>query len=293
MKKIVSLLALAAILLVGCDKSKKNEGGTLPPPINKDVHTSIIFETTNPPVINPSGEPDHLEKASISSDHTIVAAFHSYGMVECDYSLQTRAVAVGTKYIVSEVGSFEIASVSGNDVEVKFRPEIEGLPELTLKGHFASERFADCTFCRDWTIEETTISAKGAKISSDLAVGKVFKGCSIREISQYLIEKGVKIEEQPSSRDIRGISLFEDGGFAILFKGEKPYYGEFDLGDNNKFEYEFEFYEEDDPVIAGSAVGSFIIANGKGKLNVTGTCYDKDGSSYEVSIIFILKPVSA
>jgi hypothetical protein len=79
------------------------------------------------------------------------------------------------------------------------------------------------------------------------------------------------------------------GKFAIFFQGMDPYYGDYTLkGDS--FSYSFTFYDEDNPVIAGSARGRLSIAKGYGRMELNSDLKDNKGSAYSVNVILKLKP---
>ena len=289
MKKLFALISFAAILFVGCNK--KESSISLPLAPNKDNHTTIRFSDENPPVQNPDGNSDKLVWAAISSGVKGVAGFKTYDKaVEFDYQIATR-VSAGTCYRIKHVGDFVIESIEGDVIKFKFYPEGSSA-FINLEGTFDDEPYADNALCRDWTVEETIITVKGDGISADLGVAKSFKpGCDIAAISRYLREKGVNIDEQDEARNVTGITLFETGKFAIFFKGIEPYYGDFSLGSDGKFTYDFKFYDNDDPIIAGNAEGSFTLVKGpKGRLEITGTMKDNDDKAYSATLIFVLQP---
>ena len=264
MKKILTLLSFAAILLIGCNK-KDSSSPSLPSAPNKQNHATVNFSEDNPDVTNPNGQQDKLNWATISSGSKGIAGFKLYDdPVEFNYDIEETRVSAGTRYHIDHFGVFEITSI-GEDgsVTFKFYPEGSSGDPIVLSGTFDSEPYADNDLCRDWTVEKTTIKVVGKSISA----GREFDGCNLKEISSWLRDKGLNIDEQPESRSITGLTLFENGGFAIFFKGEKPYYGDFTLGSDGSFSYNFTYMEDGDPIIAGSAAGSFVLAKeGKGKL---------------------------
>ena len=295
MKKIFALFAVAALVLVGCNKKDGKMDGQLPTPPNKENHFTVTVNA-DVPAPNPDGDDDKVKGLGISSGNTAFVNYQIYGKAIATYEAEIDSkVSAGSSFHVDRVGTFTIVQIVDNWATIKFVPDgnPEGLVEFT--GDFVTEPYADSEFCRDWTVDETIITVTGKGINDDLGVAKSFKGCSIHEISKYLREKDVNIDEQPESYSVTRLVLFETGEFAILFKGEKPFYGPFTLGKSGEFSYDFTAedasFDEDNPIIAGSASGSFVLpGNGKGRLEINCNLESKDKKAYTANVIFFLLP---
>ena len=294
MKKIFALFAVAALVLVGCNKNDDKKG-ELPTPPNKENHFSVTVDG-NVTAPNPDGQTDQVTELGVSSGKTAYVNYLGYGKALADYEMAPGSkVAEGSRFVVAGVGTFVIVQIVDNSATIKFIPEGNPSDEITFIGTLEDEPYADSDLCRDWKIDETILKVTGDDIDSDLAYAKTFQGCSIHEISMYLREKKVNVDPQPESYTVTRIVLFENGEIAILFQGEKPYYGPFSIGKSGEFSYDFTAadasFDEDNPILSGRGTGSFTLpGNGKGRLELNCSLKSKDDKAYEVNVIFFLLP---
>ena len=309
MKKIFGLFAVATLAFVACNKGPIPGSTILPIPVNQENHMSFTITSsdqdgkqdanghsyTAPSLNNPGGKKDDAKRFDFSSGRTGFVIFEEYGPAPFNYTTEesSKAVAVGTTYILEGIGRLTIIKIEGSKMTLEFVPE-NSTTKFTFIGTLVDEPKLSPIAkdaCRVWTISETIVSITGDGISSELGVAKSFEGCSINAISKYAIGKGVKIKEQPKDYDVEKIVLQESGKFAIVFKKAKPYYGDYLLPNENSFSYNFEFHDDDDPIIAGQAEGSFkVTAIGKGRLAVTGNMTDQQNKHYAANVIFVLDP---
>ena len=297
MKKFIGIFAFAAIALFGCSEKKGAEIATLPEPPAKQDHATVFFDET-PVVPSPTDDEttDKLEEIALSSSGHGLAYFQDAGPVPVEFEAPTRVPRLGGKFKVNKVGEFSILEVEEfayppkgalpvyAKVKVGFKPA-KGGEEVSFNGYLLDEPYADNQFCRSWTIDEIFLSL------DDDRAGMTFRGCNINEISRYLIEKGVKILEQPASYTVNKIFFAESGKIGILFTGEKPYYGNFSLSDKGEFSYRLFAYNEDDPIIAGEAVGTLsLVKGGKARLAVYAEFKGSDDKPYTLELVFFLLP---
>lgn len=296
MKKITAILALTALVVLGCDKKDNSGTLSLPNPPAKEFHGTI--EVSNSPSFpSPSvdNSTDQLKDITISSGGHGVAGFQLAGPVDFVIETPTRAPRTGAKFKIDKVGEFTILEVeefavlpkgskSLGTVTFGFK-SVKDEPEFSFSGSLVEEPYADSEFCTDWTVDEIYVALDGDR------VGKTFKGCNLNEISNYLIGKGVKIKEQPASYTVSRLMLAESGKFGVLFTGERPYFGAFTLGKDGAFSYTLSVMNHNDPIIAGTATGSIsIVKGGKVRLGISGSLSDTSGKPYSVEVVFFLLP---
>ena len=295
MKKIFALLAFAALVFVGCNKNDDKQNGQLPTPPNQENHFNVTVNG-NVPVNNPNGEEDQVKGLGVSSGKTAYVEFLSYGKAMADYEMDSASKVVsGSSFHVAGVGTFTINDISDGTATLSFVPEGGSSITVSFGGTFVNEPYDGNDICRDWKVDETIIKVTGDGISSELGMAKSFNGCNIHDISVYLRDKGVKIDEQSSGYIVKRVVFFENGGFAILFNGEKPFYGPFSLGKSGEFTYDFTAedasYDDGNPILSGKASGSFNLpGNGKGRLELNCVLKSKEGKAYSVNVIFFLLP---
>lgn len=298
MKKFIGILAFAAIAFIGCTEKDGSESTTLPTPPAQEDHATIGFQES-PVLPSPSGDEttDNLHSLTISSGGHGIAEFQEAGPVGFQLDNPTRAPRLGGKFFIKNVGEFTLLDIEDRTLVLPPKGSIPNLfakigfksakggDEREFYGYLLDEPYAGCVLCRDWSVDEIFLSLDGDR------AGKTFKGCNINEISKYLIEKGVKIVEQPASYTVDKILLAESGKFGILFTGEKPYFGNFTLADNGEFSYSLESWNEDDPIIAGTATGSFTVVKGrKGRLALNASLTGSDGKPYKIEMVLFLLP---
>ncbi|MBR6055205.1 MAG: hypothetical protein IKP46_07710 [Bacteroidales bacterium] len=299
MKKFAALLAFAAVLFTACNNKKGDDVVPLPKAPNQENH---VYLKINPddniqiPLPDPDDPTtkinDKLLALSVSSSNYGMTETENIGhsAFEVEVMSDTRAPKEGTSYKFLRLGTFTITHVDPEGwVNVKFVPEDNPSAEVIITGDIVVEPFDGNELCRAWKVDKTNLTVDGGGLGG----GKIFNGCNINEISKWLREKEFDVDEQPSSYNVTTLLLLEDGNFAILFEGEKPYYGPFQLGKEGSFSYKFDAdaYDENDPVIAGEASGSFtLVSSGKGRLELNADFKDNNDKSYKVNVIFELLP---
>ena len=299
MKKFIGILAFAAIALLGCDKKNGAESLTLPQPPAKQDHVTIIFDEA-PEVPSPAVDEttDLLEEVVISSSGDGVAFFQASGPVGFQLDNQTRVPRIGGKFSINKVGVFSILGVVDyglvpkgslpiyGEIQLGFK-SAKGGEEVVFNGYLHNEPYADNQFCRSWSVDEIFLSLDGDR------AGKTFKGCNLGEISSYLRDKGVNVNQMSETIAVDKIILAESGKFAISFTEGSPYsyYGNFNLSDNGTFSYSLMCYNTNDPIIAGEASGSIaVVKGGKARLALNAELEGSDEKPYKIEVIFYLLP---
>ncbi len=300
MKKVIGILAVAMMALAACNKDQTGST-SIPAPTNPDNHFHFIADPSAPQngMKNQAGEDDKLMTLTISPGRSGVIQYEKAGTKGFDFEVTrpTRAVSVqtGVKFAIKGLGPVKQVAVR----DITTRSIVEATLEVTvgsqvvmITGTIVEEppyTGLRQDLCRNWEIEETILAVKGDGISAELGVGKKFTGCKLEEISEYMVEKGVKVETLGSDYNVAKIMIDPSGKFAIFFQGMDPYYGDYTLkGDS--FSYSFTIYDEDNPVIAGSARGRLSIAKGYGRMELNSDLKDNKGSAYSVNVILKLKP---
>jgi len=290
MKKILSFLAVAVLLSVSCDKEEKSV--PLPEAVNKDYSLTVVLddESSRISIPLPSGKMDHMRRIEFHPSSTGIAVFEDSGPVPFEYTVKppTKAVAVpGTVYQIADVGTVSITSCVGKTIGMEaVVSNVKYVIHGSVVYNIPAEGMEGA--CRGWTVSESWISVTGDGVSSDLGIAKRFEGCDINVISKYVQSKGVDITVQPATYNVRKILLGENGKFAILFDGESPYYGDYELS-TKSFSYRFTHYNDEDPIIGASANGKLsFLKNGKGRMEIFGIFTAKNGTKYNVSIVLFM-----
>ena len=299
MKKITSILAVAAMMLVACNKDNGQTPVELPQAPNEDFQLSLRVNQAIPAVIPAlGGEPLQLDFPASKTGFAEVSDGLKDKIVTFDFEVLTSKVEVGTTYVVKGIGKFVVAEVNGNLITMNYIPEGSSTVYSVIKGTILSGKNPSLpsNAFRGWTIAETWISVTGDDIDSSLGVAKKFNGFSALEICNYVSEKGVKIDmsKVDDGWDVKKVILTDSGKIIIYFKGKDPYYGDFTVSEG-KFNYKFKYYDEDDPILSGEASGTFgVLPSGKGRLEVLGSVKtDKGGKKYQARGIFFLAPEKA
>lgn len=313
MKKILGIFAVAAMMFVACDKDSKGGKSSdsdyskpkLSAPANPNNNFTFQVNQAEPQtgMKNPDGADDCLLEIAFPPGSSGVANFENAGAREIQFSVEepTRAglnkLKSGTVFHVTNwkkgISSFtiNIGDLKSSGEEVTLTATING-SNILLKGTLLPEQeytpFRQ-DVCRNWEIEETIVSVKGDEIPADLGVGRKFPGCKLDEISEHLVDKGVKIETLGSEYNVSKIMISPSGKFAIFFSGKDPYYGDYTLKGTD-FSYNFKIFEEDNPILAGTARGKLSVSNGFGRLEVNSDLKDNSGKSYSINVIFKMKP---
>ena len=312
MKKILGFMAVAALMIVGCGKDPNGSGSNyknplLSAPYNQKDHFHFIVDDADPQtgMQNPDGQQDKIKGVTFPPGSSGVAEFETAGPKPFDFSVEEPSKAAkltivsGTVFTVKKglnvIKKFIISLgkplKSGGEGEGATLTVFVGDKAVTLLGTIVAE--PEYTpyrqdVCRNWTIEETIVAVRGEDIPADLGVGKKFQKCDLSEISNYLVEKGVKIKALGQDYNVNKIMIDPSGKFGIFFQGKDPYYGDYTLK-GTEFEYKFTYFEEDNPILAGTAKGKLTATNGYGRLQVKSDMKDNSGKAYSVDLIFKLK----
>ena len=308
MKKILGIMAVAAMMFIACDK--ESNGGKssdynyktpkMSAPSNPDNH--FTFEVNQAQsqngMKNPEGADDCLLTVTFPPGTSGVANFQNAGAKEIEFSVEDPSkanakVKSGTVFYVrnwsNSVTKFTIQTLGLKSAgqEATLVATVNGT-DISLSGTIVDE--PDYTpfrqdVCRNWTIKETIISVKGEEIPAEVGVGKKFDGCNLYAITDYLVKAGVKIKTLGQEYTVTKIMIDPSGKFGLFFSGKDPYYGDYTLKGTD-FKYEFKIYDEDNPILAGTATGKLSIANSYGRLEVNSDLKDNSGKNYSTNIIF-------
>ena len=209
-------------------------------------------------------------------------------------NLKWKPRAIGTRYNIAGWGALTISELDGKNIKLLVESANSAFSPFFVSGRIRDDfpgTQVSRNLCRSWTIDETIVKVTGDGVDASLGAAKIFKGCSAHEIAEYMNSKGCKVEIPSKDSDVTQFSFDEAGGFVIFFAGVDPYKGNYTLNGNN-LSYSFEFYNDDDPVIAGSASGTFKTVSKRGRLELNASLKDKNNDSYNVNVIFWLLPVA-
>ena len=298
MKKITGILAVAAMMLVACNK-KNDQPVVIPEAPNEDFQLSVQVTESTPQIIPGfGGKLLELDLPASKTGFAEVSNGAQNSIVTFEFEAHATKVEVGTTYVLKGIGTFVVTAVEGNNITMTFTPEGSTTVYATIKGiilpgknpSIPSKAF------RGWTIAETWISVSGKGISNELSAIKKFEGFSALTICKYVSGKGVNIDMSKVDEgwDVEKIILTASGKIIIYFKGKDPYYGDFTVSEG-AFKYIFTYYDEDDPILSAEATGSFgVLTNGQARLEVNGSVKtDKAGKTYQAKGIFFLDPEKA
>ena len=314
MKKFLGFLAVAALMIVACDKDPNGgkssdynyKNPKLSAPVNPINHFTFEVSSTEPQdqegLKNPDGADDCLLSVTFPPGTSGVANFQNAGAKEIQFKMEdptskaSSKVKSGTVFVVknwkNSITKFTIQTLGlkSSGEKANLVATVDG-KDIYLDGVIVAE--PEYTpfrqdVCRNWTIEETIVAVRGEDIPADLGVGKKFEKCDLNEISSYLVEKGVKIKTLGKDYNVNKIMIDPSGKFGIFFQGKDPYYGDYTLK-GTEFEYKFTCYEKDNPILAGTAKGKLTTTNGFGRLQVKSDMKDNTGKAYSVDLIFKLK----
>lgn len=308
MKKVLGILAVAALALVACTKDPT--GGTdytkptLPAPPNADYHFTFIANSSDAQsgMKNPDGQTDKIKTITAPPGSTGVVVFEKAGAKDFEFSVvdPTRALKAGVEFWTKRISpirqitvkSIFIPKSSGQEATLEV---LVGDASVILTGLIVEEEPYTPyrqDVCRNWLVEETIIKVTGESIDKKLGAGVRFDGCNLSAISQTLVtDYNVKINTLGSEYDIRKIMIDPSGKFGIIFQGKEPYYGDYTLK-GTSFSYNFTFYEDDDennPILAGAATGKLTATNGYGRLEIKSDLKDNSGKKYSVDVILKMK----
>lgn len=300
MKKIIGILAVAATMFIACDKEQKQGGNPadynydtpkLPAPQNQENHFGMTVNQAQAQdgMHNPDGVLAKVTEVNVPPGNTGTVEFDD-GKGPREFNYTVSKVAGGTSFLLDNVfEKLEVVSVDGKNVSLVATLENLRIP---LNGTLQTEPpytpyIQDV--CRDWEVVETILSVTGDGIAAELGVGKKFDGCALTEISHYLVDKGVKIQPLSQGYDVKKILIDPAGKFSIFFWGADPYSGNFTLK-GTSFSYDFKYFEDDNPLLSGKAIGKLTVTNGFGRLEVKSEgLKDSSGKKYQVNAIFKLK----
>ena len=309
MKKILGIMAVAAMMLIACDKDPN--GGKSPsgsnyknptldaPENNPDNYFTLTTDQVDPQtgIVNPSNEPDKILGVTIPRGGTGVMDFENAKAKSFEFAVDPPTklnIASGIRIRIKGLGKikqfvlkFSPTKAAGQKatMEVTVGDQVVMVSCTIVDGSALSAYLQDV--CRNWEIEETILKVSGEGINKSLAGGVKFTGCNLSEISGTLVrDYGVKINTLGTEYDVKKIMIDPSGKFGIIFQGKDPYYGDYSLK-GTTFSYNFKYVDEDNPIIAGSASGKLTATNGYGRLEVNcDDMKDSSGKKYKVNVVF-------
>ncbi len=303
MKKILGILAVAALMAVACDQENHSGGDStdstyttpkMPAPMNRDNNFgfSVNQSQAQDGMKNPAGNIDKVEEGTLPPGGTGVIVFKDAGPKEFSFTALDGKVNAGASFLCSGVfDQIDVISVSDGNAQLKFTQSGKAITlSAQVQGQAPSTAYVR-DVCRNWVVEETKISIKVQGEANKLSPGGKFDGCKLSEISRELVDQNVNIKVLSPDYDITKIMIAPSGDFAIFFAGRDPYFGKFTLN-GTEFRYKFTYYEKDDdnPVIAGEAQGKLWVANGKGRLNLKSDLKDDSGKGYSLDVTLVMTP---
>ncbi len=305
MKKIIiSIFALAAVLVVSCDKQPQPapdgdnpaeynyEKPKIAAPANLDTHFSMIVDPGLPQtgMKNTRGLFDKVKNITFPPGHTGIIEFEQDGPKEVPFKVveSTRAM---TKVEFQTSGIIQSISASWNDDNVITLEAKLGTVVVPLSGRLEVPASSFVAYvqdvCRNWDVVETIVRVTGDDVPADLGVSKTFTGCDLNKIVDYVIDKGIKVDPVGSEYNIKKLMLDPSGKFGVFYEGRDPSYGVYKL-QGNKFSYTIA--NDQLKALAGEVTGKLSIINSFGRLELNATLHDVNGKHYAGEAILKLQP---
>lgn len=267
MKKGLFILALAALMMpafVSCSKddkddSKKKTTPTFEAPKYQEEAMKLTLVQNPNPGTEEQGEIKSIEfmESGIYLIERLVKKVKADDNYETVYITGTYTVS-GSTYSLEGFGTVKVEgsgeSVSVTITEVDESGAAVGEPvTVTASAETAAET---SDVYRTWTVDELYIKVTGGNLK-DSGVSKTFKGCDLKEISDYLKKNDVKFDDSDLEKyNVKNITISGTGTFLIQFQAAEPFVGVSDV-QSGKFAYDFE---------AGQGGNKIINAKGDGKI---------------------------
>jgi len=299
MKKSLLILALTALMIpafVSCSKDSKDEKKPVAPSFEPAKYQEEALKLT-------------LVQGQQGSDPTPVSDIHSIEFTESGLYLvkkleKTKAdenyiyitgtyTVNGKTYVMNGFGSVTIEgegeSVSVTITQVDQETGKEETVEVTATSETAAEQN---DVYRTWKVDELYIKVTGGNLDK-AGVSKTFKGCDLKEISQYLKENKVNFDDADLEKyNVKDITISGCGTFMIQFTAADPYIGESDVN-SGKFSYDFSASNGGNKIINAKGDGSIEFYMNKQNqercaLTLNGTI-SGNSTTYDSKIEFRLK----
>ena len=298
MKKILGMLAVAALLMVACDKENHGSQGDisssdyttprLPAPNNAENHFGMSVDQSRPQdgMKTPEGNPAKIAEINLPPGNTGSVSYNDNKAPRA-FDYQVSKVASGISFQCNIFERIDITAIEGKTISLTVRQNGE---EIALSGTLKDEPAYTAyrqDVCRTWAVEKTFIILKVDGRTVINGVGGQVDGCDLSEITRKLIENGVKIDALSSDYNVKKVMIDPCGKFGIFFYGADAYYGDYTLKGTD-FSYKFTFCDEDNPVIAGEATGKLIANNKDARLSITADMQDNSGKKYNVEVTLVL-----
>ena len=301
MKRLFSLLALAAVALTSCHKPDNNKT-ELATPQNKEFHASFTltdkaFETP----INEGKVPKTIDLTSggkfllgfrntVAADPDKAPLVYVSGKYQVKNLNDTKAPGADLVYFFPMYGNLTIKEGTGDNWIISYTgPDGKSYGgAASLSNEVVSGSLAD-RMCRSWKPAKLIVSASGGDITTAV-VGKVFSA-DLNEIFTYLKEKGLKINTGDYEKyQLESIDYTESGLFIINFKdfAIAPFVGNFKLDElkEENLKYDFNLSWVDNPVIPVSGTGE-ITVDGDTMSLYTESDVIFQGKTYHIAVTII------
>ena len=265
MKKILTLVAFAALLMTACNKQPQNNND-LSEPVNKVNHASLTVPAATAGVAE-GKVPFSIE---LTSGGEFVLGFkvpgESDSYVSGKYTYTPTKAAPGT-YDFGKYGKLVITNTDGTSWPIEYKaPEGTTYPATataapdTFTGTMAND------LCRIWVPKKIIVTATGEGLSADAAKGITLNSADIKEIAAKLNSFGIKIDATKYEQfSIQSISYTESGKLLFNFKDYAiaPLVGNFKIteGKEENLDYDFTVSYLDNPVFAAKGNGTVTVAN--------------------------------
>ena len=273
MKRLLTIIALAAVALTSCKKADKPVS-ELVEPQHKEFHASFtLTDNAFQPAIAQGKVPKTIDLTSggkfllgfIDNDAANPATaplVYVSGKYEI---LSAKTLSADLVYFFPMYGTLTLKEGAGGHwiVDYTAADGISYAGAAALSDEVVSGTMAN-QICRSWKPTTIIVSASGGDITTAV-VGKKFNA-DINEIFAYLQEKGVKFSTGDYQQyQLESIDYTESGLFIINFKdfAISPFVGNFKLDEIEEENLYYDFYLSwvDNPVIPVSGKGEVTVTD--------------------------------
>ena len=322
MKK--ALIFLAAALMVGftavsCNTKDKKDGDedytlSTPPQESHAFLANISSPTSNIslPTVDPDGNKlnggsqidkskgGKLKNIEALNDGTWKADFEAQDSdlnpqdvtFSGKFQFEGQKVSVGDIYKLIGWGSLEIRSISGSDITFYLTPEGSS-NKIELSGTLAAAISGDASLLKDisrrWKVEKTFVTVKSESLSA-AGIGGEYDGCDVAAIAKDLQNQGLNIDADKANYKITNVTISKFGTVRVSLSNGDVIEGSIKDAklNGNDFNYKFDVYDKENPILSGEGSGSVKVVKGKLNLTLAGNLVDNAKKSYQAEVKFIL-----
>ena len=321
MKKTLLFLAAALLVAVSCntkeDKTDNKDTSLQTPSLEQYAFKTDIKDKPNIPLptsgkpdgskwnegsesqIDPNAKNGNLKGIETMNDGTWNADIEAKDAngdpgdykFSGSFEIQGQKVSVGDIYNMTGWGTLAVTKLNGSEIGFSFTPVAGGDP-IMLNGTLASAISGDASLLKDlsrtWKVEKTLITVTSETLTA--GIGGEYTGCDIPAIANDLKNKGLNIDADKANYKVSKVALSKYGTVKIYLDNGEILKGSIQDGklNGNDFNYKFDIYDNNNPILSVEGKGSVKVVKGKLNLSLSGSLKDKAGKAYNAEVKFIL-----